>query len=105
MRGTVTKKRDRWYICYYVGKDAKGKWKQKWEGSWDTKKAAERVLRQRISELEETFERKGESCTLKVYLQRWLDTYCTERLAPQHHTGLSCQCGEAHRSVYWTDTA
>lgn len=82
MRGTVTKKRDRWYICYYVGKDAKGKWKQKWEGSWDTKKAAERVLRQRISELEETFERKGESCTLKVYLQRWLDTYCTERLAP-----------------------
>ena len=55
MRGTVTKKRDRWYICYYVGKDAKGKWKQKWEGSWDTKKAAEKVLRQRISELEETF--------------------------------------------------
>lgn len=82
MRGTVTKKRDRWYICYYVGKDAKGKWKQKWEGSWDTKKAAEKVLRQRISELEETFERKGENCTLKVYLQRWLDTYCTERLAP-----------------------
>lgn len=82
MRGTVTKKRDRWYICYYTGKDAKGKWKQKWEGSWDTKKAAEKVLRQRITELEETFERKGESSTLKVYLQNWLDTYCTERLAP-----------------------
>jgi len=82
MRGTVTKKRDRWYICYYTGKDAKGKWKQKWEGSWDTKKAAEKVLRQRITELEETFERKGESSTLKVYLQNWLDTYCAERLAP-----------------------
>lgn len=82
MRGTVTKKRDRWYICYYIGKDANGKWKQKWEGSWDTKKAAEKVLRQRITELEETFERKVESCTLKVYLQNWLDTYCTERLAP-----------------------
>lgn len=82
MRGTVTKKRDRWYICYYIGKDAHGKWKQKWEGSWDTKKAAEKVLRQRVAELEETFERKGENSTLKVYLQNWLDGYCKERLAP-----------------------
>ena len=39
MRGTVTKKRDRWYICYYVGKDSSGKWKQKWEGSWGDRKS------------------------------------------------------------------
>lgn len=82
MRGTVTKKRNRWYICYYVGKDSSGNWKQKWEGSWETKKEAEKVLRQRISELEETFERKAEHCLLKVYLQNWLETYCEQRLAP-----------------------
>ena len=99
MRGTVTKKRDRWYICYYIGKDAKGKWKQKWEGSWDTKKAAEKVLRQRITELEETFERKGESSTLKVYLQNWLDTYCTERLAPNTIRGYRVNV-EKHIAPY-----
>ena len=59
MRGTVTKKRDRWYIVYYIGKDINGKWKQKWEGSWDTKREAERVLRSRIDEVESTFERKA----------------------------------------------
>ena len=48
MRGTVTKKKNRWYIDYYIGKDSNGKWKQKWEGSWDTKREAERVLRSRI---------------------------------------------------------
>ena len=81
MRGTVTKKRDRWYICYYVGKDIHGKWKQKWEGSWDTKREAERVLRLRIAELESTFERKADKSTTAVFLRHWLDTYCEPRLA------------------------
>ena len=99
MRGTVTKKRDRWYICYYIGKDAHGKWKQKWEGSWDTKKAAEKVLRQRVAELEETFERKGENSTLKVYLQNWLDGYCKERLAPNTIRGYRVNI-EKHIAPY-----
>ena len=82
MRETLTKKRNRWYICYYVGKDSSGNWKQKWEGSWETKKEAEKVLRQRISELEETFDRKAEHSLLKVYLQNWRETYCEQRRAP-----------------------
>ena len=82
MKGTVTKKRNRWYIVYYTEKKANGRWKQKWEGSWETKKEAESVLRSRITDLEESFERKSGSSTLKVYLQNWLDTYCKERLAP-----------------------
>ena len=102
MRGTVTKKRDRWYICYYVGKDAKGKWKQKWEGGWDSKKEAEKVLRQRITELEESYERKGESCLLKVYLQNWLDTYCKERLAPNTIRGYRVNV-EKHIAPYIGD--
>lgn len=81
MRGTVTKKRNRWFICYYIGKDSNGKWKQKWEGSWDTKKEAERVLRSRIEELESTFERKAEQSTTAVFLQYWMRVYCEPRLA------------------------
>lgn len=82
MRGTVTKKRDRWYICYYIGKDASSKWKQKWEGSRDTKREAERVLRSRIDELESTFERKADKSTTAVFLRHWLQVYCEPRLAP-----------------------
>lgn len=67
MRGTVTKKKNRWYIVYYIGKDSNGKWKQKWEGSWDTKREAERVLRSRIEEVENTFDRKADKSTLAVF--------------------------------------
>ena len=81
MRGSVTKKRDRWYIVYYIGKDDSGKWKQKWEGSWLTKRAAEAVLRQRISDLEATFDRKADDSTVAVYLRYWLDSYCKSHLA------------------------
>lgn len=81
MRGTVSKKRDRWYICYYVGKDANGKWKQKWEGSWATKREAERALRARIDELESTFERKADASTVAVFLRHWLKEVCEPRLA------------------------
>lgn len=81
MRGTVTKKRDRWYICYYVGKDSNGKWKQKWEGSWTTKREAERVLRSRIEEIENTFERKAADCSVEAFLAHWMETYCKTRLA------------------------
>lgn len=81
MRGSVTKKRNRWYIYYYTGKDKTGKWQRKWEGSWETKREAERVLRSRIEELENTFDRKAEKSTVAVYLRHWLDTYCKQHLA------------------------
>ena len=81
MQGSVTKKRERWYIRYYIGKDENGKWKQKWEGSWATKKEAEKVLRSRVDELENAFERKADNSTVEVFLLHWLDTYCKPRLA------------------------
>ena len=83
MRGCVSKKRGRWVIVYDIGKDQlTGKRKQKTEGSWATKKEAEKVLRSRIAELETTFERKTDSSPMSSYLRYWLDSYCTPRLAP-----------------------
>lgn len=83
MRGCVSKKRGRWVIVYDIGKDQlTGKRKQKTEGSWSTKKEAEKVLRSRIAELEATFERKTDSSPMSVYLRHWLDSYCVPRLAP-----------------------
>lgn len=87
MRGSVAKKRERWYIYYYIGKDHTGKWKRKWEGSWETKKEAEKVLRSRIAELETTFERKTDSSPMSVYLRHWLESYCAPRLAPNTYRG------------------
>ena len=87
MRGTVTKKKNRWYIVYYIGKDSSGKWKQKWEGSWDTKREAEKVLRSRIEEVENTFDRKADKSTLAVFLRHWLSAYCIPKLAPNTVNG------------------
>lgn len=82
MRGSVVKKRERWYIKYYLCKDENGKWKQKWEGSWETKREAEKVLRSRIDELENSFERKEDKSTVAVFLNYWLDNSCRPNLAP-----------------------
>lgn len=83
MRGCVTKKRERWYIVYDIGKDQlTGKRKQKTEGSWPTKKEAEKVLRSRIAELETTFERKTDSSPMSIYLRHWLNACCAPRLTP-----------------------
>ncbi len=87
MRGTVTKKNDRWYLVYYVGKDSNGKWKQKWEGGFDTKKEAEKVLRTRIQEIESGFLNAVDNSTVAVYLRHWLESYCIPRLAPNTVSG------------------
>ena len=81
MRGTVTKKKGRWYICYYIGKNPNGKWKQKWEGSWETRSEAEKVLRSRITNLESSYDRKADDSTLAVFLRHWLEVYVHPRLA------------------------
>jgi len=81
MRGTVTQKKGRWYICYYVGKDQNGKWKQKWEGSWKTKSEAEKVLRARVHDIENSYDRKADESTMEVFLRQWMKAYCEPRLA------------------------
>lgn len=89
MTGSVSKKRNRWYIRYYIGKDENNKWIQKWEGSWETKREAEKVLRSRIDEIESTFERKADNSTVEVFLKNWLETYCKPRLAANTTRGYT----------------
>ena len=55
MRGTVIQRGKGWSICYYIGKDECGKWLQKWESGFPTKKEAQRVLRTRIDMVENSF--------------------------------------------------
>lgn len=81
MKGTVTKRGNRYYPRVYIGKDENGKWKQKWGKGYETKKEAEKALRKLVEEAENTFDRKVERCTLDAYLRHWLASYCEPRLA------------------------
>lgn len=89
MRGNVTKKGNLWYARYYIGKDENGKWLQKWEGGYSTRRDAEKQLRKRIEELENTFEHKVDKSTMAVYLRHWLDTYCKPRLSANTVSGYT----------------
>lgn len=81
MRGNVFKKGNRYYIRYDLGKDSNGKRVQKVESGFDTKRQAEKALRERITELENSFANKVERCSLEQYLREWLIFYCEARLA------------------------
>ena len=89
MRGSVTKKKNRWYIYFYVGKDNNGKWKKKWEGSWETKREAERALRTRLTELETAAEQPTGAYTVETFLYYWLENYCVPRLKPNTIKGYT----------------
>ena len=82
MNGSVIKRGNRWAICYYIGKDENGKWKQKWESGFSTKKEAQRVLRSRVEAVEASYGSKLSGITLGGFLRYWLDTYCQQNLAP-----------------------
>ena len=81
MKGTVTKKGNRWYPRVYIGKDENGKWKQKWGKGYETKKEAEKQLRVLLDEVENTYDRKADKSTVAVFMRHWLVSYCEPRLA------------------------
>lgn len=81
MKGSVTKKGNRWYPRYYIGQDENGKWIQKWGKGCDSKKDAERQLRRYIEQVENSFERKVDKSTVSEFLRHWLKAYCEPRLA------------------------
>jgi len=81
MRGNIYKKNNHYYIRYDLGKDSNGKRVQKVESGFDTKRQAEKALRERITELDNSFANKVERCTLEVYLKEWVESYCKPRLA------------------------
>ena len=87
MRGTVIQRGKGWSICYYIGKDEHGKWLQKWESGFSTKKEAQRVLRTRIDMVENSFSNNLSRSTVAGYLNYWLKVYCEPKLAPNTING------------------
>lgn len=82
MRGSVIKRGKNYSIAYYIGKDETGKWRQKWESGFPSKKEAERILRERISVVESTYNGNLSCKTLGDFLHYWLEVYCEKNLAP-----------------------
>ena len=81
MRGSIVKRNERYCIVYDLGRDTNGKRVQKWESGFTTRKQAEKVLRARIDEIENSFSNKLERSTMSVYLLQWLHDYCEPRLS------------------------
>lgn len=81
MRGSIKKRNGTYCIVYDAGKYADGRRRQKWKSGFKTKKEAEKALRALIEEEENSFVKKQEHCSLGVYLQEWLNSYCEGRLA------------------------
>ncbi|MDF3005515.1 MAG: integrase family protein [Oscillospiraceae bacterium] len=81
MRGSIKKRNGAYCVVYDAGKYADGKRRQKWKSGFKTKKDAEKALRTLIEEEENSFVKKQEHCTLGVYLNEWLISYCEGRLA------------------------
>ena len=82
MKGTVVKRGKKYAICYYIGKNSQGKWMQKWESGYITKREAERVLRARVEAVEASFSSNLSCSTVSAFLNYWLDNYCAQNLAP-----------------------
>jgi len=82
VKGTVYKRGKTWTIVYYLGRDESGRWKQKSEGGFITKKEAERVLRLRIEAVETSYNSNLSCTTVAGFLNYWLENYCKQNLAP-----------------------
>jgi integrase len=70
MRGTVTKKNNKWYIVVYLGMED-GKRKYKWFSGYRTKKEAERDLPLKLQELQAGVKPTKED--FSAFLERWID--------------------------------
>lgn len=82
MKGTVYKRGKTWTIVYYIGRDTSGRWKQKSEGGFTTKKEAERVLRLRVEAVETSYNSNLSCTTVAGFMNYWLENYCKQNLAP-----------------------
>ena len=70
MRGTVTKKGNKWYIVYTIGV-VDGKRRQKWESGFKTKRDAELALAKRLVEVGTNTFVEPSNQTLKEFVESW----------------------------------
>ena len=72
MRGTITKKGDKYYIVVDLGKDLSGKRKQKWISGFKTQKEAELELPKILLKIQEENSFDYEKVTISEFLERWI---------------------------------
>ncbi|AOY75837.1 Arm DNA-binding domain-containing protein [Clostridium formicaceticum] len=84
MRGTVTKKGNKWYIAVDVGHDEKGKRKQRWFSGFKTKKEAQAKLSEVLQQLNTGTYVDCDNITLEEYLNKWLKDYAEHKV--RHNT-------------------
>ena len=82
MQGTITKKGTKWYIVVDLGKDEKGKRKQKWISGFRTKKEAQKKLPEVLQQINNSTFIDAENITVKEYLQYWLSDYAKPNVSP-----------------------
>ena len=73
MPGSVRKRGVTWHYVIDVGRDPEGKRKQRYRGGFETKREAERALRQFQNHLESGFLPESEKLTFGEYMARWLE--------------------------------
>lgn len=73
MRGSVTKKRDRWYVVVELPPDpGTGKRRRKWHGSWRTKKEAEAARARLVTQVADGEYVERDAVTVTEVIDRWL---------------------------------
>ena len=83
MRGTIYKKRDRYYGVFDIGRDpATGKRRQKTIGGFITKREAQRALNDAVNQIQKGTYSHPTRETTGEYLRRFIDTYVAMRCKP-----------------------
>ena len=92
MRGTVTKKRNRWYIVVDIGRDAEtGRRRQKWHGSWGSKREAQAALPAIVGSIHAgTYVEPEHATVAEFLLDEWL---------PAARTSLKPSTVELYRTL------
>ncbi|OQB54108.1 MAG: Transposase [Firmicutes bacterium ADurb.Bin146] len=87
MRGTLIKRGTMWSFVVELGRDNKGKRKQKWYSGFKTKKEAEKKLAEVIHQIETNTFINPDKLTLEEYLKQWLSDYVEPNLTPSTIAG------------------
>lgn len=83
MRGHTYKRGSTWTVVVDLGRDENGKRQQKSKGGFKTKKEAEKALNELIVTIEKGDYFVSEDMIFKDYLEKWLNEYCINNLAPK----------------------
>ena len=75
MRGHIRKRGKKWCVIVYLGRDEKGKPKQKWYSGFDSKKEAESAMVGIIHDINHGTYVEPVKITLRAFLLNWVESY------------------------------